>query len=324
MNIPALLLLFIFVSPVAAQTLGSWERIDHPTEMHMWDVDCADSLHCMIVGDFGVILTTSDGGERWKQQLSKNQFALRNVHFFDDSVVIVAGFRGSCYRSTDRGSNWTTVALPTDVTLPGMSVVGNSVWLSGEKGTIVTSSDRGLSWRTLNSGTDRMLDAISFADPLHGWTSSSQRILLRTTDGGEHWQEQQADAFLPVRTIHARSADECWAAGYHGLLLRTLDGGESWQRIDAYETDYVSLAFDAQGTGWAVGKRGAIVRAENNNLRWRLHDRISTATINAITFLPNNKAVAVGMNGILMKLQECYPAPPEPNAPVSKPCGSNK
>lgn len=315
MNIPALLLLCTLVTPVAAQTLGSWERIDHPTEMHLWDVDCADSLSCIAVGDFGVMLFSTDGGESWKQRLSENQFALRNVHFFDDSLVIVAGFRGSCYRSTDGGGNWTAVALPTAVTLPGMSVVGHSIWLSGDGGTIVTSSDRGLSWRTLNSGTDRLLEAISFADQQHGWASSSQRVLLRTTDGGEHWQEQQIDAFLPVRTIHARSADECWAAGYRGLLLRTLDGGTTWQRIDAYETDYVSLTFDDKGTGWAVGKRGAIVRGEDDNLRWRLHDLTGTGALNAITFLPNNQALSVGMHGMILKLYERIPSPPDTGSP---------
>ncbi|MBR9973966.1 MAG: hypothetical protein KFF77_00145 [Bacteroidetes bacterium] len=293
------------------ETLGSWKRVLMRTEFTLWDVTCSDSLHCHAVGDYGVIIRSSDGGGSWTQKLSPNQFALRSIHFFDDSTGITAGFRGSCFRTTDRGESWQTVNLETEATLPGMSVVGNTVWLSGEEGTMLRSSDRGATWTRLASGTDVMLDAISFADARHGWASSVQRTMLRTTDGGDTWTAQDIDSFLPVTTICARSAEECWAAGQHGLLLRTLDGGASWQRIEAYETDYVSIAFDSCGTGWAVGRRGAIVRGERDNLRWRLHDLTTAVSLHGITFLPNNTALAVGLHGMLFRQGQLYPPPAE-------------
>lgn len=312
-------LLLACTHPLAAQTLGSWQRMSLRTEFSLWDITCTDSLNCYGVGDYGVIIFSTDGGESWTQRLSPDQNALRSVHFFDDSTGIIAGFRGSCFLTTNRGESWTAASLPASVTLPGLSVVGNTVWLSGESGSIFKSTDRGLTWTQLATGTDVMIDAISFADAHHGWASSVQRKLLYSNNGGSTWTEQKIDAFLPITTVRARSALECWVAGYHGLLMRTIDGGRSWQRVDAYETDYSSIKFDARGTGWAVGKRGAIVRGEEGNLRWRLHDLTTARKLHGITFLPDNKALTVGLDGMVFKHYELYPPPPAPTPGKSRP-----
>ncbi len=318
MRILITLLLLSFALPAAAQTHGSWERISHRTEFTLWDATCTDSLRCYAVGDYGVIMSSTDGGESWRQKLTANQFALRNIHFFDDSTGIVTGFNGTCFRTQDRGGNWIAVKLPTEVNLPGMSAVGSTVWLSGGDGTILKSTDMGVNWEKLESGTDVMLDAISFADERNGWAGSVQRKLLRTRDGGVTWREQAIDSVLPITTVCARSASECWVAGNHGLIMRTVDDGRSWERVDAYVTDYVTLAFDAKGTGWAVGRRGAIVRGEEGNMRWRLHDLTPAKSLHGIAFLPNNQAIAVGMHGMIFKHHELYP-PPEPKQGARQP-----
>ncbi|MBE0642867.1 MAG: hypothetical protein IH600_02200 [Bacteroidetes bacterium] len=313
MRILSILLFLAFVSHAQAQSQGSWERILHRTEFTLWDVTCADSLHCYAVGDYGVIMFSSDGGESWDQKFSPDQFALRHIHFFDDSTGIIAGFRASCATTTDRGATWIRSPLPVEGNFPGMSAVGNTVWLSGENGVVLKSTDRGTSWVRLETGTDVVFDAISFADERNGWVTSAQRKVLHSRDGGASWTEQKIEAFLPISAVCARSASECWIAGYHGLLMRTMDGGQSWQSIEAYETDYTALAFDSRGSGWAVGRRGAIVKGEENNLRWRLHDLTSARALQGITFLANNKALTVGTDGMLYKQQAVYPAPVAPS-----------
>ncbi len=314
MRFLTLLIFLSCISTAPAQTLGSWHRILHRTEFTLWDVTSTDSLHCYAVGDYGVIMYSTDGGESWTQRLSPNQYALRNIHFFNDSTGIITGFNGSCYRTIDRGVNWTAIPLGTKANLAGLSVVGNNVWLSGAGGTIVKSTDQAVSFEKLDSGTDVTLDAISFADARNGWATSVQRKVLHTRDGGATWEEQQVEEFLPITSVCARSANECWVAGYHGLIMRTIDGGQSWQRVDAYGTDYFSIAFDEKGTGWAVGKRGAVVRAEKGNLRWRLHDLTSAKELHSITFLPNNQALTVGLFGMLFKQPALYPPPIVPGA----------
>lgn len=292
-----------------AQPIGSWERISHRSTFSLWDVAFTDSLVGVAVGDFGAILRTTDGGESWKQQLSRDQFAFRHVHFLDDSTGIASGFHGTCFRTENGGVTWSKVLLNTDADLPGLSAQGNNIWLSGANGILLKSTDRGRSFTKLESPTDAMLSSISFATERVGWVASVQRKLFRTVDGGASWSEQDVDSFMPVTTVHARSATECWLGGYHGLLLRSIDGGASWQKIDAYDTDYHALLFDDRGIGWAVGKRGAVVRSAIGNLAWRLHDLTAVKNLHGIAMLPNNQAIAVGEGGAVYKLREVHTVP---------------
>ena len=295
-----------------AQPIGSWERISHRSNFTLWDVAFTDSLHGVAVGDYGAILRTTDGGESWEQQLSGDQLAFRQLHFFDDSCGIAAGFHGTCFRTEDAGASWSKVPLGTIADLPGMAAYGDNVWLSGADGILLKSTDRGRSFTKIDSPTDAMLGSISFATERVGWVASVQRKLYRTVDGGATWSEQKFDSFMPVTTVHARSATECWLGGYHGLLLRSIDGGASWQKIRSYDTDYFAMTFDDRGIGWAVGKRGAVVRGETGNLTWRLHDLTASKALYGIALLPNNQAIAVGDYGAIYKLREVYPAP-KPN-----------
>jgi photosystem II stability/assembly factor-like uncharacterized protein len=285
-----------------SQTIGTWDRIQLRSTFPLWDVTFVDTLRGYIVGDFGVILRTTDGGFTWTQQLSPDQFALRNVHFFDDSTGLAAGFRGNIIRSTDGGDSWKTVPIDLDINFPGMTVHGSTVWLCGEEGIVLKSTDRGKSWKTIKVDSELFLGSISFADERHGWMASLQRKLWRSTDGGQRWEEQALDTFLPVSYVKAVSPTECWLAGYNGLILHTTDAGRTWSRYTSYQTDYFSMNFDSTGTGWAVGRRGAIVRGREYNRNWKLHDIPDSKNIHRITFLSNGAAFAVGEDGAVFRL----------------------
>ncbi len=296
------LAVLVLASPVWSQTIGAWDRIDILTEFPLWDVTFTDTLNGYVVGDYGAILRTTDGGFTWTQTFSPDQHALRNVHFFNDSTGVTAGFRGSVARTTDRGLSWHKVPIPFDLNFPGMSAYGSTVWICGEEGIILKSTDQGLTWATIKLDTEILLGSISFADEKHGWMASIQRKLWHTTDGGMNWKEQKLDTFLPVAAIHAISPMECWLAGYQGLILHTTDAGKSWMQPPSYQADFYRITMDSTGAGWAVGRRGAIVRGRAGNNNWRLHDVPGTHGIHAITFLPDGAAVAVGDMGMIFRL----------------------
>jgi photosystem II stability/assembly factor-like uncharacterized protein len=144
-----------------------------------------------------------------------------------------------------------------------------------------------------------MLDAISFADTLHGWCSSLQGMLLHSADGGLTWVEQAFPEIMPIAALHAVSATTCWAAGYNGMILKTEDGGRTWEKMQAYATDYTRILFDARGTGWAIGKRGAVVRSTDGGKRWRLHHLSEAKVLNGICFPKPGTVLSVGSGGTI-------------------------
>src|SRR4029453_3209285 len=97
-----------------------------------------------IVGDDGIILRTTDGGNNWDQQTSNTTDLLYAVHFSDENHGAAVGFlNGTIHRTTDGGQNWTPQT----------------------------------------SGTINQLRAVWFADTNTGTVVGDLGTILRTTDG---------------------------------------------------------------------------------------------------------------------------------------------
>jgi photosystem II stability/assembly factor-like uncharacterized protein len=287
--------------PAHAQRPYEVVRADH--KFDLWDVAFCDTLRGIAVGNFGEILTTTDGGTSWTQQISKEQLAFRKVLYFTPRVAIACGFWSTMFRTTDEGKTWAEIPFPDRRMLIGVARIDSATaWICGDKGLLMKTTDAGAHWTEYSSSTDKMLESISFADSLNGWCSSSQGILLHTTNGGRRWIWQKTGSPFPTTAVLARSSTECWAAGYTGLIACTTDGGDQWSFKTAYETNYTRILFDREGIGWAVGARGAIVREDKTRGKWAVYSTVPISAFNALAVLANKKLIAVGTDGTIVKM----------------------
>ncbi|MBK9451315.1 MAG: hypothetical protein IPN95_18280 [Bacteroidetes bacterium] len=84
--------------------------------LSFWRYHYADGLDFIsatqgwVVGNDGVILTTSDAGQTWVQQNSGTTSHLTSVSFTNVSVGIAVGENGKVVRTTDGGTNWMQVS----------------------------------------------------------------------------------------------------------------------------------------------------------------------------------------------------------------------
>ena len=115
----------------------------------------------IIVGNYGVILKSSNDGAIWNLQLNGTTNDLSGIEFTDINNGFAVGAAGTILRTTNSGSTWTTQP----------------------------------------SGTSLHLNDVCFADENNGWivgvskfsndwelTDSS--IILHTSDGGMNWFQQ--------------------------------------------------------------------------------------------------------------------------------------
>lgn len=108
----------------------------------------ADGL-VVIVGERGLVLTSSDHGRSWAAHPTGQNGSLWNVLQLTDGSLIAAGIRGHLYRSADRGQRWTRIAVGVSEALTGIAELGDgTVVVAGYGGTILSSRDRGLSFTT--------------------------------------------------------------------------------------------------------------------------------------------------------------------------------
>jgi photosystem II stability/assembly factor-like uncharacterized protein len=108
-------------------------------------------------------------------------------------------------------------------------------WAVGESGTILHTADGGETWSPQESGvTDRLMD-VDFYDEFHGWAVGFERpngtaVVLWTEDGGTTWTEQARVFTEEMLALFVLDEDHAWAVGKQ--QRRTADDGT--QKILVY------------------------------------------------------------------------------------------
>jgi len=175
----------------------------------LYDVKFLDQKRGWIVGEFGKIMYTSDGGETWHEQEKtlmegSNIFDLLDlptlfgVHVVDEKNVVAAGLEGHIARTADAGQRWTYDEGNYEYPLvdPLFRIVefpDGTAWASGAAGEVVHRESRDQPWQRAKLGQDVLtwLRGMSFADPQHGWMVGGYGLIYRTSDGGKTWLPSQ-------------------------------------------------------------------------------------------------------------------------------------
>ena len=111
-----------------------------------------------LVGDGGLVLTTTDHGITWNPPLGKiPDIAAGNLDF------------------------------------RALAALGQRVWIAGAPGTcILHSSDGGKSWELFRTEQTVPLSALTFIDEYRGWAVGALGTILHTRDGGQTWRVQHS------------------------------------------------------------------------------------------------------------------------------------
>ena len=116
---------------------------------------------------------------------SSGETRFTSVHFVDNNVGWVAGWRGVVLRTEDKGETWTYHQTCTKSNLDGIYFVDASEgWAVGGDGSIVHTEDGGKTWELQVSNTSDELNGVYFVDSDHGWAVGgvSSGIIIHTND----------------------------------------------------------------------------------------------------------------------------------------------
>jgi len=171
----------------------------------LYDVQFVDSLTGWIVGEFGKIYHTTDGGRTWveQEQALLGAGGLYDVldiptffglSFIDQKNGIVAGLQGHVARTADGGKTWAFEKFDVDVPLEDpllqpFQFPNTTAWAVGIAGTIVRQERPGAPWKRAELGMEIVswLRDVDFYDANNGWIVGGYGLILRTTDGGKTW-----------------------------------------------------------------------------------------------------------------------------------------
>jgi photosystem II stability/assembly factor-like uncharacterized protein len=226
--------------------------------------------------------------------------------------------------------SWVPVESGTTANLRGVSVNGNSVWVSGDKGTVLRRSVVGGAWLSVSPKGVADLDFrdIEAVDERTAFLMSSgegpQSRIYKTTDGGATWA-------LLMTNLEPKGFWDCMSFWdpTHGIIIGdpvdgrftilTTSDGATWQKLKGPSANKEEGAFAASGscvftrgtreawfgTGGVGGAR--VFHTEDGGKSWSVaktpirHDSAS-AGIFSVAFSDPLRGVIVG--GDFMKPDE--------------------
>lgn len=238
----------IFLSTTDA---GATWRVRELPEPYIERIAFVDSLHGIVSGYKGVVVTT-DGGETWNAEYPRDTTAL--------SIGAVA------------------ISQPGRLLVLGAQLTPLSLTFT------MTSRDTGKSWLVSEPSIEAYRNDIMFIDETNGWISGSLRLesdnrvrdmFYRTTDGGATWEHVHDAVGTPpweITDIDFADAAHGIAGGIQTKLQMTTDGGRTWERqfiqTDMERFSQIYVAYPSVDRAFAVSAEGGIYR----------FDRVSSAS----------------------------------------------
>lgn len=173
----------------------------------LYDVRFLNENVGWVVGEFGRILHTTDGGATWREQQATLMGEATGivdpmdiptffgVHPVSEREAIVTGLEGRIARTTDGGATWAfepmTLDYPIVDPLYDSYVTSDGTgWAVGAAGEVVTRKAGDAAWTRANLGNPLFtwIRSVDFSDPQHGWLVGGYGNVLHTSDGGKSWR----------------------------------------------------------------------------------------------------------------------------------------
>lgn len=191
------------VSSAAQKQVSAAEAIASEDPV-LYDVHFVDAKSGWVVGEFGKIFHTIDGGQSWTEQeqslLGQEVVDLLDlptffgVRFTDNQHGLAAGLDGKIARTQDGGASWKFEKMKLDYPIVDplynpFLLPDGSGWAVGAAGEVVRLATPGGEWQRAKLGMEVVtwLRGMHWLDQNNGWIVGGFGLILHTKDGGQTW-----------------------------------------------------------------------------------------------------------------------------------------
>lgn len=223
-------------------------------------IDFLDINYGFIVGKFGKVAYTLDGGGSFSHVTPFTKEQLNDILFYSKNTAIVIGNNCTVFRLNSTLStnatisnvkqtynetdiNWSTISAGTSNDLYEVEVKNGVTFIAGD-GLILKSDNAGVTFTKIYTNTDYQFRDISFVDESIGWVigynTSLKRIeVLKTTNGGTNWTVQTTIpgssagviTGLVIEALNSNYVIATYADALNSVKKTTSDGGLIWSNV---------------------------------------------------------------------------------------------
>lgn len=316
----------------------NWNLISKGNTRIIRDVFFNDTTTGWAVGEAGTIMQTTNSGENWAllNRATNGNLNSAALNIAPDKQVIsgcIVGDRGLLMRTLDNGVSWSELPKPTNENLNSVFNISDTYWVAGNNGVVLKSVDGGQNWFSKNIPDTTDLNSVFFINENIGWTAGKLGLIYKTTDGGESWKRISSIFKNELFDVYFINDTTGWFVGANKTILKTNCGGDCLEidtvAVQSYQispapqkTDYYSVKFANDTTGWIVGSGGVILKTNNAGKKWFLTKSPMLNSLFALDFENENVGWVVGSNGTILKTSTgggTYREPVNPPPPPATP-----
>jgi photosystem II stability/assembly factor-like uncharacterized protein len=295
---------------------AQWYQQNSGTQFNLNSIFFIDENTGWAVGNEGIIIKTTNGGDDWITQPSITTDDLYSVYFENINIGWIVGENIRILKSTNGGSNWiaqiANPPFPIDLrsvqfqNLNDGWAVGHYMYSStGYDSYVIQTTNGGTTWGNNFGFMDEKLFSIFFLNSSLGLVAGSE--IARTTDGGSGWYSVFSSSFMDkFYSVLLIDSNTGWIAGENilqkGLIYKTSDGGLTWS-LSGSDTlkAFTSVFFTDTNHGWVSGREGNILYSADGGTSWSLQTSGTTLDLNSIFFVNTIAGWAAGNNGTILK-----------------------
>lgn len=189
------------------------------------DVWFEDEKSGFVVGAFGLILRTADGGSTWEPWLhaidnpkAQHLYAVRGV----GADVYITGEQGLVLKLDRAAGRFLAVEVPYKGTLFGVTGNSRAVVVHGLRGTVLRSGDGGRSWQAVPTNLQVGLTASTVDADNRILIVSQSGHVLTSTDDGASFKAARLERPVPAAAVLALGRDAVVVAGPRGIQSQSL------------------------------------------------------------------------------------------------------
>jgi photosystem II stability/assembly factor-like uncharacterized protein len=257
----------------------------------------------VVVGDDGLVMTSTDNGATWTQRITGSSDSLTSVAV-SGSTIVAVGYYGTVVRSGDGGATWSQ-SWPTELDLYSVTA-GNGTFVAvGDAGEIIASTDGGATWTFATSGTSAVLHGVAYGNGT--FVACGNSTFLRSTAGTAGWTDATPAEFSDSMVAIAFGNGQFVAIDSFGTGEVSDDNGATWSYTQpAAESTLYSIAYgDDRFVTVGYSGNNAYVNTTDGGwtseyMGWTTGDGLGSDTLTGVAF-GNHTYVAVGYSGIVVR-----------------------
>ncbi|MDS1311603.1 MULTISPECIES: WD40/YVTN/BNR-like repeat-containing protein [Marinobacter] len=189
-----------------------------------------DDQHGFVIGAYGMILRTEDGGRTWSDWASQIQnaqnFHLNGMARITGGALVIVGEAGQIHVSVDGGDTWERRESPYEGSLFGVIGTGqvNELLAFGLRGNMLFSADLGKTWRMVPNSAGATLNDGSVADDGRITLVGNGGTVLMSTNGAESFREHFRNDRAGIMSVVPVSGTNLLVVGESGVKITDARG----------------------------------------------------------------------------------------------------